>query len=160
MTFSTAIRSVPDYLLKSLIKFLIQYPTLEILHRNLLGIRTPHHLIWCIFRVGYWSRELINVNYIFHVSLKTNFMTNILKQYNFFFGFHSIEMWHSQLLLSKIVARQGEILMMTLWLDGLFMSLSPVLYLLNSRRRSPYVRIGINSKGRGPSGVHEGSMTK
>ena len=43
---------------------------------------------------------------------------------------------------SHLKLSQGEILMMTWCLDGLFMSLSPVLYLLNSRRRSPYANAG------------------
>ena len=53
------IRSVPDSLFESLIKSLIQYPTLEILHWSWLGVRTPNQFLWSISRVGYWIRDLI-----------------------------------------------------------------------------------------------------
>ena len=51
-------RSVPDSLFKHQMISLIQYPTLEILHRNWLGVRTFYFLLWSISRVGHWIRDL------------------------------------------------------------------------------------------------------
>ena len=53
------LRSLPGSHFKSLIKSLIQYPTLEILHRGWLGIRTPSQILWNISMVGYCIRDLI-----------------------------------------------------------------------------------------------------
>ena len=54
-----SIRLLPDSLFKPLIKSLIQYPTLEILHRNWSGVLSPIQILWRISRVGYWIRDLI-----------------------------------------------------------------------------------------------------